>query len=199
MIEHEQNPSMTWQQPPTNESWIKRNKKLSIVIAGVILLSILVSAVGAIFGDNGDTATTAQPTPTTTCDPGGCEKTLGPTALPADETTEPATTTGLSDNIDKSDIELRIMTLHKKCSGSGCDVTYRVVVVGAHMDDWPETGGDVDVDVSYEVTGPEGGPEVGSIWIWLEDETYEEPWEKVTSTRSRSVELTVKVTDVKLY
>ena len=33
-------PSMTWQQPPTNESWIKRNKKLSIVIAAVILLSI---------------------------------------------------------------------------------------------------------------------------------------------------------------
>jgi hypothetical protein len=95
-------PSMTWQQPPTNESWIKRNKKLSIVIAAVILLSILVSAVGAILGDTGDTATTAQPTPTTTCDPGGCEETLGPTAMPADETTEPATTTDLSDNIDKS-------------------------------------------------------------------------------------------------
>ena len=146
-------PSMTWQQPPTNESWIKRNKKLSIVIAAVILLSILVSAVGAILGDTGDTATTAQPTPTTTCDPGGCEETLGPTALPADETTEPATTTDLSDNIDKSDIELRIKTLRKKCSGSaGCDVTYRVVVDRAHMDDWPKTGG--DVDVSYKVTGP---------------------------------------------
>ncbi len=187
-------PSMTWQQPPTNGSWIKRNKKLSIVIAAVILLSILVSAVGAILRDTGDTATTAQPTPTTTCDPGGCEETLGPTALPADETTEPATTTDLSDNIDKSDIELRIKTLRKKCSGSGCDVTYRVVVDRAHMDDWPKTGG--DVDVSYKVTGPEDGPEYGEIWIWLEDESYEEPWEKVISTRSRSVELTVKVTDV---
>ena len=83
---------MTWQQPPTNESWIKRNKKLSNVIAAVILLSILVSAVGAILGDNGDTARTAQPAPTT-CELGGCEETLGPTALPADETTEPATTT----------------------------------------------------------------------------------------------------------
>jgi hypothetical protein len=190
-------PSMTWQQPPTNESWIKRNKKLSIVIAAVILLSILVSAVGASLGDTGDTATTAQPTPTTTCDPGGCEETLGPTALPADETTEPATTTDLSDNIDKSDIELRIKTLRKKCSGSGCDVTYRVVVDRAHMDDWPKTGG--DVDVSYKVTGPEDGPEHGSVWIWLEDESYEEPWEKVTSTRSRSVELTVKVTDVEFF
>ena len=187
-------PSMTWQQPPTNGSWIKRNKKLSIVIAAVILLSILLSAVGAILGDNGDTARTAQPAPTTTCDLGGCEETLGPTALPADETTEPATTTDLSDNIDKSDIELRIKTLRKKCSGSGCDVTYRVVVDRAHMDDWPKTGG--DVDVSYKVTGPEDGPEYGEIWIWLEDESYEEPWEKVTSTRSRSVELTVKVTDV---
>jgi hypothetical protein len=106
-------PSMTWQQPPTNESWIKRNKKLSIVIAAVILLSILLSAVGAILGDTGDTGATAQPTPTTTCDPGGCEETLGPTALPADETTEPATTTDLSDNIDKSDIELRVKILRK--------------------------------------------------------------------------------------
>ena len=187
-------PSMTWQQPPTNQSWIKRNKKLSIVIAAVILLSILVSAVGAILGNTGDTATTAQPTPTTTCDPGGCAETLGPTALPADETTEPATTTDLSDNIDKSDIELRIKTLRKKCSGSRCDVTYRVVVDRAHIDDWPKTGGDVAVD--YEVTGPKDGPEDGEIWIWLDDKTYEEPWEKVTSTRSRSVELTVKVTDV---
>jgi hypothetical protein len=189
-------PSMTWQQPPTNESWIKRNKKLSIVIAAVILLSILVSAVGAILGDGGDTATTAQPTPTTTCDPGGCEETLGPTALPAVETTEPATTTDLSGNIDKSDIELRIKTLRKKCSGSGCDVTYRVVIDRAYMDDWPKTG---DVDVSYKVTGPEDGPEYGDVWIWREDESYEEPWEKVTSTRSRSVELTVKVTDVELF
>jgi hypothetical protein len=189
-------PSMTWQQPPTNESWIKRNKKLSIVIAAVILLSILVSAVGAILGDSGDTATTAQLTPTTTCDPGGCEETSGPTALPADETTQPATTTDLSGNIDKSDIELRIKTLRKKCSGSGCDVTYRVVVDRAYMDDWPKTG---DVDVSYKVTGPEDGPEHGSVWIWREEESYEEPWEKVTSTRSRSVELTVKVTDVELF
>jgi hypothetical protein len=193
-----EDPSMTWQQPPTNESWIKRNKELSIVIAAVILLSILVSAVGAILGDNGDTATTAQPTPTTTCDLGGCEETLGPTALPADETTEAATTTDLSGNIDKSDIELRIKTLRKKCfgSGGGCDVTYRVVVDRAYMDDWPKTG---DIDVSYKVTGPEDGPEYGSVWIWLEDETYEEPWEVVTSTRSRSVELTVKVTDVELF
>jgi hypothetical protein len=188
-------PSMTWQQPPTNESWIKRNKKLSIVFAAVILLSILVGAVGAtILGDNGDANTTAQPTQTTTCDPGGCEETLGPTDLPADETTEQPTTSALSGNIDKSDIELRIKTLSKKCSGSGCDVTYRVVVDRAHKDDWPETGG--DVEVIYQVTGPEGGPEYGIIWIWLEDESYEEPWEKATSTRSRSVELTVKVTDV---
>lgn len=193
-----ENPSMTWQQPPTNESWIKRNKKLSIVIAAVILLSILVSAVGAILGDNGDTARTAQPTPTTTCDLGGCEETLGPTALPADETTEPAATTDQSDNIDKSDIELHIKTLRKKYYGSGgCDVTYRVAVDSANKDDWPKTGG--DVDVSYKVTGPKDGPEYGSIWIWLEDESYEEPWEKVTSTRSRSVELTVKVTDVEFY
>ncbi len=182
---------MTWQQPPTNESWIKRNKKLSIVFAAVILLSILVGAVGAtILGDNENAATTAQPTPTTTCDLGGCEETLGPTELPADETTS-----ALSGNIDKSDIELRIKMLSKKCDGSGdgCDVTYRVVVDRAYMDDWPKTG---DVDVSYEVTGPEDGPEYGSVWIWLEDESYEEPWEAVTSTRSRSVELTVKVTDV---
>ena len=190
-------PSMTWQQPPTNGSWIKRNKKLSIVIAAVILLSILISAVGAILGDTGDTATTAQPNSTTTCDPGGCEETLGPTALPADETTKLATTPELSDNIDKSDIELRIKTLRKKCSGSGCDVTYRVVVGSAKKDDWPKTGG--DVDVSYKVTGPEDGPEYGSVWIWLEDESYEEPWEKVTSTRSRSVELTVKVMDVEFF
>lgn len=184
-------PSMTWQQPPTNESWIKRNKELSIVIAAVIL-SILLSAVGAILGDNGDATTTAQPTSTTACDLGGCEETLGPTALPADETTE-AATTDLSGNIDKSDIELRIMTLRKKCSGSGCDVTYRVVVDRADTDDWPKTGA---VDVSYEVTGPEGGPEYGTVWIWLEDESYEEPWEKVTTTRSSSAKLTVKVTDV---
>ncbi|HET9777782.1 MAG TPA: hypothetical protein VFP81_00720 [Propionibacteriaceae bacterium] len=185
-------PSMTWQQPPTNESWIKRHKELGVVIAA-ILLSILVSVVGAILGDYGDTATTAEPTPTTTCDLGGCEETLGPTALPADETTEPAATSDLSGNIDKSDIELRIKTLRKKCSGSGCDVTYRVVVDRAYMDDWPKTG---DVYVSYTVTGPEDGPEYGNVWIWLEDESYEEPWEQVISTRSRSVELTVKVTDV---
>jgi hypothetical protein len=185
-------PSMTWQQPPTSESWIKRHQEVGVVIAA-ILLSILISVVGAILGDYGDTATTADPTPTTTCDLGSCEETLGPTALPADETTEPATTTDLSGNIDKSDIELRIKTLRKKCSGSGCDVTYRVVVDGAHKNDWPNTG---DVEVSYAVTGPVGGPEYGSVWIWLEYETYEEPWEKATSTRSRSVKLTVKVTDV---
>jgi hypothetical protein len=180
-------PSTTWQQPP---SWIKRNKKLIVVIAAVILLSILISAVGAILGDSGDTATTAQPTPTT--------ETLGPTALPADETTEPAPTTDLSGNIDKSDIKLSVKTLSKKCHGSaGCEVTYRVVVDRANKDDWPKTG--FFVDVSYEVAGPEGGPEYGVLSIWLEDEFYGEPWEKVTSTRSRSVELTVKVTDVEPY
>jgi hypothetical protein len=178
---------MTWQQPPTNESWIKRNKKLSIVFAAVILLSILVGAVGAtILGDSGDTATTAQPTPTPT--------TLGRTALPVEETA--ATLTERSVNIDKSDIELRIKILRKECHGSaGCDVTYRVVVDGAHMDGWPNSG---DVDVSYQVTGSEDGPESGSLWIVI-DESYDEPWEAVTSTRSRSVELTVKVTEVELY
>jgi hypothetical protein len=105
----------------------------------------------------------------------------------------PARTTDLSGNIDKSDIELRIKTLRKECSGSGCDVTYRVVVDGANKDDWPKTG---DVYVSFTVAGPEDGPEDGNAWIWLEDESYEEPWEQVTSTRSGSVELTVKVTDV---
>jgi hypothetical protein len=109
------------------------------------------------------------------------------------ETTVPARTTDLSGNIDKSDIELRIKTLRKECSGSGCDVTYRVVVDGANKDDWPKTG---DVYVSFTVAGPEDGPEDGNAWIWLEDESYEEPWEQVTSTRSGSVELTVKVTDV---
>jgi hypothetical protein len=184
---------LTWQQPPTNESWIKRNKKLSIVFAVAILLSILLAAVGAILGDNGDAATTAQPTPMTTCDLGGCEETLEPTELPADETTEPATTSALSGNVDKSDIELSIKTFRKKCSGSGCDVTYRVILDRAYKDDWPKAD---YVEVTYEVTGPEDGPEYGAIWIWLEDESYEEQWEKATSTRSRSVELTVKVTDV---
>ncbi len=178
-------PSMTWQQPPTNNSWIKRNKKLKLVIAAVILLSILISAVGAILGDSGDTATTAQPTPTTT--------TLGPTPLPAWETA--ATLTERSVNIDKSDIELRIKILSKECHGSaGCDITYRVVVDRADTDGWPKTG---DVTVTYQVTGPEHGPEGGSIWIVL-NESYDEPWEAVTTTRSRSVELTAKVTDVEL-
>jgi hypothetical protein len=68
-----------------------------------------------------------------------------------------------------------------------------VILDRADTDGWPKAD---YVEVTYEVTGLEDGPEYGAIWIWLEDETYEEPWEKAASTRSRSVELTVKVTDV---
>jgi hypothetical protein len=98
-------------------------------------------------------------------------------------------------NIDKSDIDLRVKTLSKKCYGygAGCLVEYRVVVDGAYMDDWPETG---DVEVSYKVTGPKDGPEEDSFMITLEDGQYEKPWEESTSTRSRSTKLTVKVTDI---
>jgi hypothetical protein len=173
-------PSMTWQQPPTNNNEIKWNKKLRILIAAVILLSILFSVVAAILQVSGDTATTAQPTPT-------------PTALPAEETA--ATLTERSVNIDKSDIELSIKILRKECHGSaGCDVTYRVVVDHVSTDGWPKTG---DVYVTYQVTGPEDGPEYGTLSIGI-DESYYEPWETVNSTRSRSVELTAKVTEVEL-
>jgi hypothetical protein len=61
------------------------------------------------------------------------------------------------------------------------------------MDDWPKTG---EVELSYKVTGPEDGPESDSFKITLEDEQYEKPWQEATSTRSRGVKLTVKVTDV---
>jgi hypothetical protein len=107
---------------------------------------------------------------------------------------EPSATPARSGaNIDKSDIELHVKTLSKKCFGSyGCNVTYRVVVDGASMDDWPEQG---EVEVTYEVTGGKDGPESDSFLITLDDGQYEEPSEEASTVRSRSTKLAVKVTD----
>jgi hypothetical protein len=98
-------------------------------------------------------------------------------------------------NIDKSDIKLHVKILRKKCFGYGygCNVTYRVVVDGADMSDWPKEG---EVEVTYKVTGGKDGPESDSFVITLDDEQYEKPWRETSTIRSRSTKLTVKVTDV---
>jgi hypothetical protein len=107
----------------------------------------------------------------------------------------PSTSAHSEANIDKSDIKLHVKTLRKKCFGYGygCNVTYRVVVDGADMSDWPKEG---EVEVSYKVTGGKDGPESDSFVITLDDEQYEKPREESTTVRSRSTKLTVKVTDV---
>ena len=68
-----------------------------------------------------------------------------------------------------------------------------MIVDGADMSDSPNSG---EVEVSYKVPALRTGPESDSFKITLDDGQYEKPWEESTSTRSRNVKPSVKVTDV---
>jgi hypothetical protein len=175
--------------PPENkQSWLREHWKLATLL-GVILLIVIAS-----IGDNDPQPTTLASAPAVTPVDDTSVTTNASTEESSSAPAEPTTSTRSAANIEKSDIKLHVKTLSKKCFGEfGCHVDYRVVVDGAHMKDWPESG---EVEVGYRVTGPEDGPEEDSFVITLDDGQYEKPWEEFTSTRSRSAKLTVKVTSV---
>jgi hypothetical protein len=85
---------MTQQQPPPKPHQSQHQgppKKRRVWLwIGIVLGILWMAAWGAIIGAIGGedlAATTAQPTPSPTCDLGGCEETRTPAAPPAEETT----------------------------------------------------------------------------------------------------------------
>lgn len=161
-----------------------------VVIAAIVLgLLAFGSCVAGLARIGGSISSTASP-----IDDSSVEASSGETGQ-APSSTKPPSSYRNKSNIEKSDIKLHVKILSKKCYGYGigCNVTYRVKVDGAYMDDWPKSG---EVEVSYKVTGLEDGPEDDSFMITLDDGQYEKPWEESSSTRSRGTKLSVRVTDV---
>jgi hypothetical protein len=106
-----------------------------------------------------------------------------PTEEPTDSTWEPK----------KSDFELKIKTLSKKCFGSaGCNVEVRISpeYVGSGVD-LPDSG---TIELTYKLTGTED-PEIGTIEMELPDGTYRRE-ETNVQTPTAGAKIGAKITDL---
>lgn len=179
------------QSPPPQPKKTPRWLIVTLIATGLVALLFLGSCIAGAIGIAGLASESSTPIGDSSIEASSGETSQAPNST----TTKPTAPYRSKANIDKSDIKLHVKVLSKKCYGYGigCNVTYRVKVDGAYMDDWPKSG---EVEVSYRVTGLEDGPEDDSFMITLDDGQYEKPWEASSSTRSRGTKLSVRVTDV---
>ncbi len=92
--------------------------------------------------------------------------------------------------LTKADFKLTIKVTDKECFGSaGCNVGFRVQ---AGWPSWDQ--GDRDYEVTYTITGPEDGAQIGTITVHP-DGTYTGGEGYASTPRSKTV-LKVTVTDV---
>lgn len=164
-------PAPPWVPPPG-----KRNR-LWLVLAGVAVLLVVIAG-------------TVVFTLTLT----GDELKVGPTALAAPDLGEvlpdPTPTPAAVVTPGIGDFELTPKITDKECFGSaGCNVSFRIDLVysGQTLDD------DTTWLVTYEVTGIEDGPMIGSLE--LTGSTFSAQTETVSTTSQKS-KVSIKVTDV---
>ncbi len=109
------------------------------------------------------------------------------TAQPTEEPSPTATT------FTKNDFKVDLKTKSKECFGSaGCSIVVEVglTYVAGDPDDIPD---DTAGEITYEITGGDDGPVIGTLEF--EGSKYSEEEESV-STSSGSSKLTAKITDV---
>jgi hypothetical protein len=163
-----------------------RKSRLPLIVAIAAAVLVLAGGIGigaAWFFTRGDTPAATAP-PAQAVDP----------ALPSvdDETLpDPAPTTA-GPALTKSDVKLSLKTTDKQCFGSvGCNVT--VQVEAAHADGVGSFKSAETWLVTYEISGDESGPIVGSFEIT--DGKYDVNEESL-STKSSKTKVSVKVVDV---
>ncbi|WP_300680788.1 hypothetical protein [Nocardioides sp.] len=93
------------------------------------------------------------------------------------------------------DFTLKVKITDKQCFGSaGCSISYKVT---------PVYHGDVSLidgmayDITYSVSGDESGKQIGTISVG-DDGSFSQEEETMT-TKSSSVKVTARATDVELY
>jgi len=99
--------------------------------------------------------------------------------------------------LTKQDVELSLKTTEKQCFGSaGCNVT---VQVRASMDQEvvDSLSPDGTWDVTYQITGDESGPIIGTFSIYGNGK-YDVN-EELLSTRSTNTPIRIRVTDVERF
>lgn len=165
----------------------KKSRTLLVgIIAGVLGLGVG-GAVGAV---SGGTTTTAGPAATTTVTATAtATKTITETA--GSEPTDQPTDTG-SYTPHKSDWKIGIKIIKNTCfDTAGASITYRIKPEFVGSVEPPQEG---TVEVSYRVTGGEGGPSDNTFTVTGGQMSYDK--EEDVSTPSCSTKLKAKVTDV---
>jgi hypothetical protein len=137
------------------------------------MIAVLASGSG---GSAGSAARTTPPLPQDPCGGGICQ------------TTKPAISAGYTPK--PSDFALTTKITDKQCFGSaGCNISLEVKMAYGGQD---LSAGDTWL-ITYEITGDESGPIVGSIEV--KGDTYEVNRESL-STKNSKTKIDIKVTDV---
>lgn len=176
-------PIPNWTPPPPAPA--TKGKKLAIILGGIAaaFVALIFAAVAITLAADGGKPT-AKPTAQTAWDREQAQKQVNPTTEP---TTAP-TTAGPTP--EAANFELTPKITDKQCFGSaGCNVSFDVDVAygGPTLDE------DDTWRITYEVSGVEDGPLIGTIE--LTGTRYDRPSESA-STRSTKSKLRIKVTDV---
>jgi hypothetical protein len=162
-----------------------RGKRTPWIVAAaatfVVLLCAALIALGAARGAS-TTATAATSEPTATYVPDE-EVSTEAAAMPTTEPTPGPT-------LKAADLELTPKVTEKQCFGSaGCNVTVQVEVGYSG----PALDPDDTWEVTYEVTGDEDGPVIGTFE--LTGDKYDQD-EVSLSTHGSKTKITIKITDV---
>lgn len=173
-------------QPPTTPPPAPRKRRVLIWVGLALAAIVGLGLAGGILSaaqDLGKTSapTNAAPLPQDKCGGGVCD---------AGTAAQPAVTTAAAPVPHAPDFELTPKIRSKQCFGSaGClvDVQIKVGYDGAPLSD------DDTWQVTYELTGDESGPIIGSFEVT--GSTYDENTESL-STKSSRTKIKIKVTDV---
>jgi hypothetical protein len=168
---------------PTPRQQIPPKKKSRTLLVGIIA-GVLGLGIGGAVGATTSSTTTAGPATTATVT-ATANHTIYVTSEPTDQPTAGYTP-------KKSDWKIGIKILTNKCfDTAGASITYRIKPEFVGTVKPPEEG---TVEVSYRVSGGEGGPSDNTFTVTGGQMSYDE--EEDVDTPSCSTKLKVKVTDV---
>lgn len=162
----------------------RRRRTLWIVAAAATFLVVLCTALITVAAarNGGTTATAATSEPTAMYVP---EEEVATEAAQV-PTTEPTP----APTLEAADLQLTPKVTEKQCFGSaGCNVTVQVKAGYGG----PDLNPNDTWEVTYEITGDEDGPVIGTFE--LTGETYDQD-EVSLSTRTSKTKISVKVTDI---
>jgi hypothetical protein len=163
----------------------KKHTARNVAFAAIGLFILIATIIGIALGAQSGTPRTSTATGYSGEDQ---QRQLDETPA-AEPTTEPPTT---GRALTAADMTLTLKTTEKQCFGSaGCNLT--VEVRAKRKPGVPEPNPDETWQVTYQITGDEAGPIIGSFEIT--DGKYDINEENL-STRSSKTKVTIKVTDV---